>query len=277
MKILDGNSLSRKLRSDLSIEVAKIAVKSNRPHLCILRVGEDINSITYMKYKAKAATDIGLQYSEVILPEKISQEELIQKIIEINFNKSITGLVVQLPLPNHIDRNEILKAISPKKDVDGLTPANQKLLRNNEEGIKPCTPQGIITLLENYDIDVKGMNAVVLGRSIIVGEPMRIMLEEKGANVTVCHSQTKDISIHTKKADLIVSATGIKNLIKEDMVKDGVIIVDVGITKENGKIFGDVDFENVSKKASYITPNPGGVGPMTVTTLLKNVIELTSN
>ncbi len=274
MKILDGKKISNEIREELKTKVEKLISKGIKPHLCIFRVGEDPNSITYMKYKKQAALNIGIKYSELIFSENITENELINKIEEVNKESSITGLIVQFPLPKHISMDNIIKSIKPSKDVDGLTDENTNNIFNDHSKVMPCTPTGILEMIRRYNIDVKNKKAVVLGRSKIVGHPMKLMLETLGANVTVCHSQTKDITIYTKEADIIVSATGVPHLITSDIVKEGVIIFDVGIKKENGKIIGDVDFKNVSKKASYITPNPGGVGPMTISILLKNIVLL---
>ncbi len=275
MQLLDGRKVANEVKDELSQRVENLLKKGITPHLSIIRIGEDPNSITYMKYKKQAAKSIGVEYSEYIFPEMVSEEELLNKIEELNHEDKITGIIVQFPLPNHIKKINVISKISPLKDVDGLNPENTSKLNLNLEGVRPCTPSGVIRLMEAYGIDAQGKEVVVLGRSRIVGAPMATMLKNAGAHVSVCHSRTQDISLFTKKADLIVSATGSPKLITGEIVKNDVIIFDVGITKKGKKIIGDVDFETVSPKASFITPNPGGVGPMTIAMLLNNVVELT--
>jgi methylenetetrahydrofolate dehydrogenase (NADP+)/methenyltetrahydrofolate cyclohydrolase len=285
MQIIDGKQTAAKIKKELKIEISKIVEEGKiPPGLVTILVGDDPASSVYVKMKNKACAEIGM-YSEIKkLDAKTTEEELLNVIVDYNNNPKIHGILVQLPLPKHIDEDKIIETILPKKDVDGFHPYNVGNLVIGKETFKSCTPYGIVELLKRYNIETKGKHVVVVGRSNIVGKPIaNLMLQkEEGANsiVTVCHSAARDLSYFTKQADILIAAIGRANFITEDMVKDNVVIIDVGInsidapeTKKGYKLVGDVDFENVSKKASYITPVPGGVGPMTIAMLLKNTLQ----
>lgn len=277
MQILDGKALSLKIKEEIKKEVEELKKDGITPGLAVILVGQDPASQTYVKMKAKACKDVGIYSITHEMPEDISEDEIIDTIKMMNKNPNIDGILVQLPLPKHIDTTKILEIIDPKKDVDGFHPYNFGRLNQGLDSFVPCTPLGVMELLKEYNIDVKGMDACVVGASNIVGKPMAALLLNSFATVDICHIFTKDLKEHTKRADLLVVGVGKPNLITEDMVKDGAIIIDIGINKVDGKIVGDVDFENVSKKASYITPVPGGVGPMTIAMLLKNTIKAAKN
>lgn len=270
MQLLDGRKISEELLDSLKAKAQEL-----NPCLTVVSVGEDPASKVYIRQKKLACEKVGIRYQEICLEPSVTQVELISKIEELNEDKSVTGLIVQLPVPEHLYVPDIIKAINPKKDVDGFHAYNlgKMFLSPDFEDLPPATPSGIIRMLDTHNIDVKGMEAVVVGHSNIVGKPISTMLLNRNATVTTCHIDTKDLKSHTQRADLIVVAVGKAGLITEDMVKEGVIIVDVGINRlKDGSLAGDVDFENVSKKASYISPVPGGVGPMTVASLIANVV-----
>ena len=282
MTILDGKKTSLQLQEELAQEVAKIKENGEKiPHLAAILVGENGASMTYVNNKVKACEKIGFQSSLLKLPATISQEDLLQKIYELNENPDIDGFIVQLPLPKHIDEQKILLAISPDKDVDGFHPTNFGRMALGLDAFYPATPYGVLELIKRYQIPTDGKNVVVIGRSDIVGKPMSILLSQKpwNATVTLTHSRTKNISEITKQADIVIVALGIPRFLKAEMIKEGATIIDVGITREEDKnspkgfrIVGDVDFDNVKEKASFITPVPGGVGPMTITMLMKNTL-----
>jgi tetrahydrofolate dehydrogenase/cyclohydrolase, NAD(P)-binding domain protein len=273
MIIIDGKEFSKKILEEISNEQKEIVEKKNlRPAgLAVIIVGENPASQVYVRNKTRACEKVGF-YSETIkLEENISENDLIKKIEELNENNKIDGILVQLPLPKHIDELKVINSIKPEKDVDGFSNVNVgKMVIGDESGFLSCTPYGIMQLLEGYDIDVDGKDVVVVGRSNIVGKPMAMMLIQKGATVQVCNSRTKDLSKKLKKADIIVVAVGVPRMIKATDVKEGVVVIDVGINRVDGKLCGDVDYEDVAQKASYITPVPGGVGPMTIASLIKN-------
>ena len=273
MIIIDGKEFSKKILEEISNEQKEIVEKKNlRPAgLAVIIVGENPASQVYVRNKTRACEKVGF-YSETIkLEENISENDLIKKIEELNENDKIDGILVQLPLPKHIDELKVINSIKPEKDVDGFSNVNVgKMVIGDESGFLSCTPYGIIQLLEGYDIDVDGKDVVVVGRSNIVGKPMAMMLIQKGATVQVCNSRTKDLSKKLKKADIIVVAVGVPRMIKATDVKEGVVVIDVGINRVDGKLCGDVNYEDVAQKASYITPVPGGVGPMTIASLIKN-------
>ncbi len=275
MKILDGKALSAQIKIELAQKVADLKASGVEPALAVILVGDDAASHTYVNNKAKACEQCEIKSFVYKLAENTTQSELLALINTLNFDDSVDGILVQLPLPKHIDKAVILEAISVYKDVDGFHPFNVGLLNTGFEGaLLPCTPLGVVKLLKAYDINVEGLNAVIIGASNIVGRPMATMLLNLGATVSICHIKTKDLSLYTRQADLIVVAAGCVGLLRADMVKDGVIVVDVGINRlENGKLVGDVDFESVSKKASFISPVPGGVGPMTIAMLLENTLK----
>jgi methylenetetrahydrofolate dehydrogenase (NADP+)/methenyltetrahydrofolate cyclohydrolase len=274
-QIIDGKIVSKLVKDNIKsiIESKKIS-----PSLAVILVGNDPASLTYVRNKTKECLEVGISPKDYHLPEDTSEEKLLELIGNLNKDDDIDGILVQLPLPKHINTNKILNAISPYKDVDGFHPENVGKLMIGTPFVEPCTPKGVIRLLEHYGISVEGKRAVVLGRSNIVGKPMAIMLLHRNATVTICHSKTKDLSEITKQADILVSAIGIPNFVKADMIKKDAVVIDVGINKveENGKskLVGDVDFENVKEVASYITPVPGGVGPMTRAMLLENTANL---
>ncbi len=285
MQIIDGKKTASEIKEELKTEISKIVKEGkNPPGLVTILVGDDPASSVYVKMKNKACAAIGM-YSEIKkLEAETTEEELLSIIDDYNNNSKIHGILVQLPLPKHIDEDKIIESISPKKDVDGFHPYNVGNLVIGKETFKSCTPYGIVELLKRYNIETKGKHVVVVGRSNIVGKPIaNLMLQkEEGANsiVTICHSAAKDLSYFTKQADILIAAIGRANFITEEMVKENVVVIDVGInsidapeTKKGYKLVGDVDFENVSNKASYITPVPGGVGPMTIAMLLKNTLQ----
>ena len=273
MIIIDGKEFSKKILEEISNEQKEIVERKNlRPAgLAVIIVGENPASQVSVRNKTRACEKVGF-YSETIkLEENISENDLIKKIEELNENDKTDGILVQLPLPKHIDELKVINSIKPEKDVDGFSNVNVgKMVIGDESGFLSCTPYGIMQLLEGYDIDVDGKDVVVVGRSNIVGKPMAMMLIQKGATVQVCNSRTKDLSKKLKKADIIVVAVGVPRMIKATDVKEGVVVIDVGINRVDGKLCGDVDYEDVAQKASYITPVPGGVGPMTIASLIKN-------
>lgn len=274
MELIDGKKLAKEIREKLKIECGELKEKGIRPKLAVIMVGEDKASKVYVKNKSKACDEIGIEFEEYLLDENTKQEELIELIEKLNKDNTINGILLQSPIPRHLDINEAFRTIAPEKDVDGFNPVNVGKLCLNQDTFVSCTPYGIMKMFEAYDIDLEGKNIVIIGRSNIVGKPLIQCCLNKNATVTVCHSRTKDLKEHTKNADVIIAAIGKSKFITEDMVKQGAVIIDVGINREeDGKLTGDVDFENVSKKASYITPVPGGVGPMTIAMLMNNVIK----
>ncbi len=270
--ILDGKKLREKLLTELKLKVDSF---DKKPTLVVILVGEDPASKIYVNNKKKTAEKLGINSQIINYPYDVTEKELLEKIEELNNNSNVTAILVQLPLPKHISKENIINAISPKKDVDGFTPYNfGKLFSGEEPIVYPCTPKGILLLLKEYNIDIEGKHVVIVGRSNIVGHPLAQMLLNKNATVTVCHSYTKNLADITKTADVVISAVG-KNIIEGEMLKSGCVVVDVGIFKDaSGKTRGDVDFESASKIASYISPVPGGVGPMTITSLMLNTVEL---
>jgi len=284
MQLLDGKKVSEDIKVELAEIVNKMKANGEKvPHLAAVIVGNDGASLTYVGSKVKACERIGFESTLIKLPSTISELELLQKIEELNQNDDIDGFIVQLPLPKQIDEQKVLMAIDPSKDVDGFHPENFGKMALDMTTFIPATPFGILELLERYNVETAGKHTVVIGRSHIVGRPMSILMGRKGfpgnSTVTLTHSHTKNISQITTQADIIITALGVPNYLKAEMVKDDVVVIDVGITRvaddttEKGyRITGDVDFENVSKKASFITPVPGGVGPMTIAMLLKNTL-----
>lgn len=274
-KIIDGKELAKKVRLELKDEVEKLKKDDNiHPKLAVIMVGSDPASQIYVRNKSKACDEIGIEFEEFLLDENTTQKELLDLIDRLNENEKVNGILLQSPIPKNLDINEAFRRISPEKDVDGFNPVNVGKLTLGQKGFVSCTPFGVIKMLEEYNIDIEGKNAVVLGRSNIVGKPMSQCLLNKNATVTICHSKTKNINDITKNADIIVAAIGKKEFLKGDMVKEGAVVIDVGINRgEDGKLKGDVDFDEVSKKASYITPVPGGVGPMTIAMLMTNVVK----
>lgn len=278
MKIIDGKKLAKKIREKLKIECEELQEKGIKPKLAVIMVGDDKASKIYVKNKSKACDEIGIEYEEYLLEKDIKQKELIELINKLNNDKSVNGILLQSPIPEGLDINEAFRIISPEKDVDGFNPTNVGKLVLNQDTFVSCTPYGIMKMFEAYDIELEGKKVVVLGRSNIVGKPLVQCCINKNATVTICHSKTKNIKEHVKEADIVISAIGKPKYVTEDMIKEKAVVIDVGINRtEDGKIVGDVDFENVSKKASYITPVPGGVGPMTIAILMNNVIKACKN
>ncbi|MES2593208.1 MAG: bifunctional methylenetetrahydrofolate dehydrogenase/methenyltetrahydrofolate cyclohydrolase FolD [Bacteroidota bacterium] len=284
-QILDGKLISQQIQAELLLEVNAIKEKGGRiPHLAAILVGNDGASETYVAAKVKACETAGFTSTLVRLPDTTTEQELLAKVKELNTNDTIDGYIIQLPLPKHIDEHEVVEAISPQKDVDGFHPQNVGRMALNLPTYLPATPYGIIQLLERYKIDTAGKHCVVLGRSHIVGSPMSILMARNtltgNCTVTLCHSRTADLKEFTQKADILIVALGKPEFVTADMVKDGVVVVDVGITriksdqtKSGFKLVGDVNYEQVAPKASYITPVPGGVGPMTIASLLINTLK----
>lgn len=272
--IIDGKELAKKVRSNLKTEVAKLREKGIVPKLAVIMIGNDKASEVYVKNKSKACNDVGIEFEEFLRDENITQKELIDLIEELNQRKDINGILLQSPIPQHLDIKEAFAKIDYRKDVDGFHPINIGKLATGEDGFISCTPYGVMKMLEEYDINPSGKRAVVIGRSNIVGKPVAQCLLGKNATVTICHSQTQNIADITKEADIVIAALGKPKFVTADMVKDGAVVIDVGINRtDEGKLIGDVDFANIEKKASYITPVPGGVGPMTIAMLMNNVVK----
>ena len=272
--IIDGKAIAKKTREYLKKEVEELKENGINPKLSVIMVGDNAASKVYIKNKSKACDEVGVKYEEYILGADIKQEELTRLIEKLNNDKTVNGILLQSPLPPNLDINEAIKKIYYKKDVDGFHPMNIGKLVLGQDTFVSCTPYGIMRLFEEYNIDLCGKNVVILGRSNIVGKPLIQCCINKNATVTVCHSKTKELEKITKEADILITAIGKPEFIKAEMVKEDVVVIDVGINRLNtGKIVGDVDFEEVSQKASYITPVPGGVGPMTIAMLLNNVIK----
>ena len=277
MEIIDGKKLAKEIREKLKLKSNELKEKGINPKLAVIMVGEDKASQVYVKNKSKACNEIGIEFEEFILDKDIRQDELINLIEKLNNDDNIHGILLQSPIPAHLDINEAFKTINTEKDVDGFNPVNIGKLCLNQDTFVSCTPYGIMKMFEAYNIDLTGKNVTIIGRSNIVGKPLIQCCLNKNATVTVCHSKTKDLKEHTKNADVVISAIGKSKFVTEDMIKSGAVVIDVGTNRgEDGKITGDVDFENVSKKASYITPVPGGVGPMTIAMLMNNVIKATT-
>lgn len=271
--IIDGKLVSKRILENLKDELLLLEKK---PCLAVIIVGDDLASKIYVNLKKKKAQELGIESFVFEMPENTSQKELLGKIEKLNEDKNINAILVQLPLPKHINTEAVIEALNPIKDVDCFHPYNVgRIAADAKPYIHPCTPKGIIRLLEYYEINLTGKNAVVIGRSNIVGRPMAQMLINENATVTLCHSKTKDLAEITKNADIIISAVGKTNLVTKDMVKKDAVVIDVGMNRdENGKLTGDVDFEDIKEKASFITPVPGGVGPMTICSLMQNTFEL---
>ncbi len=272
--IIDGKATSKKIRGEVYDKVSKLAEKGIRAGLAVIIVGEDPASRTYVNNKKKACAECGIYSEEYALSEQTSEEELLSLIAELNDKEEINGILVQLPLPKHISEDKVIEAINPDKDVDAFNVRNVGKIMTGDFDFLPCTPAGVMALFEEYGIDVSGKRATVIGRSNIVGKPMSMLLLHKSATVTICHSKTKNIDEILKNSDIIVAAVGKAGFVTGDMVSAGAVVMDVGINRNaEGKLCGDVDFDSVSPKASYITPVPGGVGPMTITMLMKNTLR----
>jgi methylenetetrahydrofolate dehydrogenase (NADP+)/methenyltetrahydrofolate cyclohydrolase len=275
MILLDGKALSEKIKEEVKVEVAQLVEdKQITPGLAVILVGNDAASATYVASKAKSCKNAGIYSVVHEMPETITQDELLETIARMNENPKLDGILVQLPLPKHIDTTIVLEAINPLKDVDGFHPYNVGRMVSNLDSFLPATPFGVMRMFEEYGIELNGKNVVVIGSSDIVGKPMASLLINAKATVTVCNSRTKDLKAHTLAADIVVIAVGVPFLLKDDMVKDGAVVIDVGINRlETGKLVGDADFESLKEKCSHLTPVPGGVGPMTIAMLLKNTIK----
>ena len=273
-KLINGKELAAQIRAELRNENEELKKKKIQAKLAVILVGNDNASKVYVKNKSKACEDVGIEYEEILLDESTTMDKLLKIIDELNERDDINGILLQSPIPKGLDIQKAFNRIKEEKDVDGFNPINAGKLSTGQDCFIPCTPLGIIKMLEKYNIEIAGKNAVVIGRSNIVGKPLAQCLLNKNATVTVCHSKTKNIKEITKQADILISAVGKLNMVTEDCIKDGAVVIDVGMNRnEEGKLVGDVDFENVSKKASYITPVPGGVGPMTIAMLMNNVIK----
>ena len=274
-KILDGKAFANLLGQNLKEKVKKLKDEGITPHFCVINIGDDPASKIYVRTKKRRAEKMGIIQDIYQMPADTKQEEALALIDKLNADPAINGLMVQLPAPKQIDADALLERIDPNKDVDGLTPANIGHLWMGNHFVEPATAEGIIALLKHYEIPLEGKNVVIIGRSNIVGKPLAALMLEQNATVTIAHSRTKNLSEITKKADVLVSATGQAFLVKADMVKDGAVVVDVGMNHVDGKLVGDVDFDKVKEKTSYITPVPGGVGPLTVQFLMEAVVKLT--
>lgn len=273
-KIIDGKQISLDIKNELKEKVAKYKEQGIEITLAVVKVGNDPASAVYVRNKEKACEYVGINSKTLALPEETTEEELLNVVKELNEDKNVNGILVQLPLPKHIDESKVLLTIDSTKDVDGFHPVNVGKIVIGEDTFLPCTPAGIIEMIKRTDIDIEGKECVVIGRSNIVGKPMAMLMLKENATVTIAHSRTKDLKEVTKRADIIVAAIGKAKFVTADYVKEGAVVIDVGMDRdENGKLCGDVDFESVSKVASAITPVPGGVGPMTVTMLLVNCLR----
>ena len=278
MAIIDGKMVASKIKENIAAEVKILKKQTGKtPGLAVVLVGNDPASAIYVRNKNKTCKKLGFHSFENILPSNTNESTLLGLIHELNTDDRVNGILVQLPLPNHISSHKILEAINPKKDVDGFHLENIGRLVTGNATFKPCTPEGIIQLLDHYEVKIEGKNAVVLGRSNIVGKPISLLLLERNATVTVCHSKTQNLSVITKSADILIAAIGKPNFVTEDMVKDNAIVIDVGINRVDNKLIGDVDYQSVFKKVSLITPVPGGVGPMTIAMLMSNTLQSFKN
>lgn len=273
MQIIDGKALAKRVRENLKADVDELRSKGIIPKLAVILVGNDAASHIYVRNKSKACNEVGVEFEEILLDDNIQMQELLDVIDNLNARKDITGILLQSPIPKHLDINEAFRRISPDKDVDGFNPISVGKLCLNQDTFVSCTPYGIMKMLDAYGVDPRGKHAVIIGRSNIVGKPMSLCLLNKDATVTICHSKTQNLKEITKQADILVAAIGKKHFVTADMVKDGAVVIDVGINRTEDGLFGDVDFENVKEKASFITPVPGGVGPMTIAMLLNNVVK----
>ena len=278
MELLNGKELAKNIRGELKEDVDNLKKKRINPKLAVIMVGDDKASAVYVKNKSKACNEIGVEYEEFLLKSDTTMDELISLIEKLNADTNIDGILLQSPIPRNLDINEAFRAIAPEKDVDGFHPVNVGKLSLNQDCFVSCTPYGIIKMLETYNIPLEGANAVIIGRSNIVGKPLIQCLLNKNATVTICHSKTKNLEEVTKRADILIAAIGKPEYVTSNMVKEGAVVIDVGINRtDDGRLVGDVNFEEVSKKASYITPVPGGVGPMTIAMLMANVVKAAKN
>lgn len=275
-QIIDGKELARSIRGEVKKEVDNLREKNVIPKLAVIMVGDNSASKVYVKNKSKACQECGVEFEEILLDANTSMETLLSIIDKLNERTDINGILLQSPIPKDLNIQEAFERISYKKDVDGFNPVNVGKLMIGEDTFISCTPYGIIKMLEAYNIEIEGKHAVIIGRSNIVGKPLAQCLLRNNATVTICHSKTRDISQITKTADILISAVGRVNMVTSEMVKEGAVVIDVGMNRnDDGKLVGDVDFENVKEKASYITPVPGGVGPMTIAMLMNNIVKAT--
>ncbi|MCF7926251.1 MAG: bifunctional methylenetetrahydrofolate dehydrogenase/methenyltetrahydrofolate cyclohydrolase FolD [Candidatus Izimaplasma sp.] len=273
MAIISGRKLSKKIREDIKKDVSKLVSETAKiPHLVVVLVGDNPASQSYVKYKKRACKEVGIKSTVINEKESITEQELLTMINRLNDDESVHGILVQLPLPDHIDENKVIDTIKLQKDVDGFHPLNLGYMLLGRDGILPATPKGIITMLKSENINLEGKDALIIGRSNIVGKPLGTLLMKENATVTTAHSRTQNLKEKCLRSDVIVAAVGRPKLVTEDMVKPGAVVIDVGVNRVDNKLVGDVDYEAVKDKVSYITPVPGGVGPMTITSLLQNVV-----
>ncbi|MFA7561442.1 MAG: bifunctional methylenetetrahydrofolate dehydrogenase/methenyltetrahydrofolate cyclohydrolase FolD [Candidatus Izemoplasmatales bacterium] len=273
-KLLDGTALSNKIKDRLKLQVEElVSEKLVKPHLAVILVGDDPASETYVKFKERAAKKVGMESTIIRLKSDLTEEELISEIEKLNKNKNVHGILLQLPIPNHINSEKVINLIDPKKDVDGFSDENVAKLSKNQDALIPCTPLGITRLLDEYNIKTEGEHCVIIGRSQIVGKPMAQLMLQKNSTVTICHSRTKNLKEITKQADILIAAVGKAQMVDKSFVKDNAVVIDVGVSRVDGKLYGDVKFDEVKNIASYITPMPGGVGPMTIACLLENTLK----
>lgn len=276
-EIINGKKLAKEIREDLKIKCDELKEKGIKPKLAVVMVGNDKASQVYVRNKSNVCEEIGIEFVEHLLEENIEQKVLIELLERLNKDNNVHGILLQSPIPAHLDINEAFRTIAPEKDVDGFNPVNVGKLCLNQDTFVSCTPYGIMKMFEAYNIDLTGKNVTIIGRSNIVGKPLIQCCLNKNATVTVCHSKTKDLKKHTQNADIVIAAIGKSKFVTSDMIKQGAVVIDVGINRsDDGTLTGDVDYENVYNKASYITPVPGGVGPMTIAMLMNNVIKACS-
>ena len=272
--ILDGSSKSSEIQEEIKAETAKLKEEEGVvPKLSIVFVGDSPASASYIKLQQRICEKVGIDSEVIDLEDDISEEELLAELDELNNDEQVNGILMQMPLPDHIDDDKVIRSINPQKDLDSFHPYNLGEVVLGGDAYQPCTPEGVMALLDMYDIDVKGKDVAIVGHSNIVGKPLALMMLNRNATVSVCHIDTKDTASYTKEADIVAVAAGVPNLITADMVKEGAIVIDIGINQVDGKIVGDVDYENVKEKASAITPVPGGAGPMTIAMLLKDTVK----
>ncbi len=274
MLIISGIEVSSKIKEELIIEIQNLKKRSIYPCLSTILVGDDPASAIYIRNKHRACSEVGIETNDNKLESSIKEKKLIELIKTLNENKKVHGILMQLPLPDHINQFNVINTIEPQKDIDGLTYYNAGLLLNRKPSFIPCTPLGVMELLKYYNVELKGKDAIIINRSILVGKPLALLLLDKDATVTICHSNTKNLEEKIRNSDIVVTAIGNRKLftLTADLVRDNAIVIDIGISRANGKVIGDADYENVSKKVSGITPVPGGVGPMTIAMLLKNTV-----
>ena len=273
-QIINGNDLARELRKDIAERAAKLTAAGETPGLAVILVGDSPASMVYVLNKERACKANGIRSILEKYDASFTEEQLLDRIRVLNADPTVHGILVQLPLPDHIDPRKVIEAIDPEKDMDCFSVFNTGMLMTGQPRIKPCTPHGVMKMLESINYPIRGAHAVIVGASNIVGKPMSMLLLQAGATITICNSKTRDLGHHTRLADILIAATGQRNIIKADMVKPGAVVIDVGVERdENGKLWSDVDFPNVKEVAGYITPVPGGVGPMTITMLLENAVE----